>query len=1267
MSLQSNSPPAPFRGTERFAVEREIGRGGMGVVYRARDRDRGAVVALKTLARADPAGLYRFKREFRTLADTIHPNLVALHELVAEDDQWFFTMELIDGVDFLSHVRGLLPSAEQDALPTATGVGPISETLDTRDTPGGAAGGSSGAVRAAPPVDDFARLRDALRQLVTGVCALHEAGHLHRDIKPSNVMVAREDGRVVLLDFGVITELAQRPAVGDELVGTPAYMAPEQSDGGGATRASDWYSVGVMLFEALTGRRPFYGRSADILAAKRERDPPDPVALCPNTDPALAALCRDLLAGDPAERPSGDSLRERLEMDDSSPPGAVEATTPLPAGHLLVGRERHLAALQVALERVRGGLATTVFVHGASGMGKSWLVRRFLDQLGDEVLVLQGRCYERESVPYKALDNLIDDLCRHLIGLDSATAAALLPVDIDALATAFPVLRRVEAVMAHRGRAAGGDPLELRGRAFAALRQLLAALAARQPLIIFVDDLQWGDIDSAPLLTGLMQPPDPPPLLLLCSYRSEETVGSALLDRLREGAGEIEATDLEVAPLEPAEARRLARHLLVQVGLTGPGTAVFIAHESGGCPFFVHELVRHTQLRVAGDELDQQEVRLSLDEVIRSRVAGLPDDARRLLEVVAVAGRPLSQEVVDRAADVGAARRPVINQLRVANLVHTTGSRSEDLVEVYHDRIREAVVAGLPADRLAARHRRLALALQSSGSTDSEALALHFAAAGEHERASEYASQAAARASAALAFERAAELYRFALAHHRLDPAGERALRTQLARALGNAGRGAEAAQEYLALTVGATAAEALDHRRNAAMYYLAGGHIDEGMATMRGVLSAVGIGLKNGGRRARLVSMLMQRLRLRLRGLDFEPRDVSQVAATELCTVDACWATALGLSMVDTILGASFTHRHTRMALALGEPTRVVRGLTAEIAIRAAMGPKTRPQVERFITRARALVEQIEEREIEAWFLASIGFADYQIGRFRSAGDLCRQAAEIFRNECRDVFWVMITTQTHRSWAMYYLGELRELAEHVRYRLAEARQRGDLYTAANLRVGLPNIVWLCADDPDAARRHAEEALASWTREGFHLQHYWSLYALAQCDLYVGDGAAALKRVEETWPALRRSLLLHLHLIRLEALHLRGRALIGAASGADAARQLRQALRIARRIEREKVGYGDGFAALLRAGVATGRGDSEAAVVALAVAEQRFQAADMALFAAVARRRRGELRGGEEGEAEVAEADRWLVGQGVVAPARIAAAMVPLAAPPAAD
>jgi serine/threonine protein kinase len=224
-----------FKGNDRFVIESVLGEGGMGVVYRARDVRRSSVVALKTMTRLDPAALLRFKREFRALADIAHPSVVQLYELFAEGDQWFFTMELLDGSDFVSHVRGTTRISGSQLTMTDSGaiLRPLASSAPTIEAVIQEAAADELPLLAVPgtgaQVGDETRLRAALLGLLDGMLAIHGAGRLHRDIKPSNVMVTPE-GRVVLLDFGVVGEVGKgSERIEDLVLGTPAYMVPEQA------------------------------------------------------------------------------------------------------------------------------------------------------------------------------------------------------------------------------------------------------------------------------------------------------------------------------------------------------------------------------------------------------------------------------------------------------------------------------------------------------------------------------------------------------------------------------------------------------------------------------------------------------------------------------------------------------------------------------------------------------------------------------------------------------------------------------------------------------------------------------------------------------------------------------------------------------------------------------------------------------------------------------------------------------------------------------
>ncbi|HEU4615277.1 MAG TPA: serine/threonine-protein kinase, partial [Kofleriaceae bacterium] len=473
-----------FQGTERFELVRCLGAGGMGTVYEAIDHETTTVIALKTLHAMNANALLDFKNEFREFQNLQHPNLIALGELYAEGNGWFFTMELVDGVHFLEWVR-----------------------------PGG--------------VLDEERLRDALLQLVEGLRALHEGQKVHRDIKPSNVLVSRE-GRVKLVDFGLATDLSREHRSEVNIVGTVEYMAPEQAAARQVGAAADWYSVGVMLFEALTGEVPISGSPIEVLMNKQKMDGPRPRTRNANAPADLDALCGDLLRFHPGTRPTGDQILERLGRRSVSRPSTSLASFSTSAQ--FIGRARELEVLRERYEASRGA-AQTVLTYGESGLGKSALVRHFTEQLKREdpdVVVLAGTCYERESVPFKAVDGLVDSLSDYMRRLPKAEAAALLPRKASLLAEVFPVLQRVEAVAeAPRSPNEVLDPQELRNRLFFAMRELLQRLADRHPVVLVIDDLQWADADSLALLGEIMRPPEAPPLLLVATVRSDDGESTA--------------------------------------------------------------------------------------------------------------------------------------------------------------------------------------------------------------------------------------------------------------------------------------------------------------------------------------------------------------------------------------------------------------------------------------------------------------------------------------------------------------------------------------------------------------------------------------------------------------------------------------------------------------------------------------------------------------------------------------------------------------------
>jgi hypothetical protein len=1220
---------AEWSGTDRYRARRCIGTGAVGAVYEALDAERNAVVAIKRLRHFSPLALYNLKQEFRTLADVRHPNLVRLYELVAtEDREVFFTMELVRGVDFVAHVR-----------------------------PGGE--------------PHFDALRDVLRQLTEGVQALHAAGKLHRDIKPSNVLVTPE-GRVVLLDFGVATEQTRVRDEGPDdgpIVGTASYMAPEQAAGAVPTPASDWYAVGAVLFEALVGAAPFVGSVADVLKMKGSVTPPLPSSCAERVPPDLDALCASLLQRAPELRPDGAEILRLIGASKTRPSAAPAwrgrgTDAGGPSG--LVGRDDQLRALRDAFEAARGR-SIMVTVSGPAGAGKSSLVRDFLEAVAadDEAVILRGRAYERESVPYKAVDGWVDALSRHLLRQSERGALPPLPADISALARIFPVLRRVPEIDDVR-EPLTGDPHRMRRMGFGAMRELLGAMARRQPVVIHVDDAHWGDSDSAALILELVRPPQAPPLLLVMTC-GEEGDGGPFLGELRsQWPPEAEAREVEVGALGHEDAARLALVLLGGDDAEARAIAQAVARESQGSPFLVEELVCGLQAAASAATLPGApgaERPITLQQSVADRVARLPEDARALLETIAVGGRPLPVRTLSEAAGLANAEE-VLEALRARRLVRVGLRDGRDTAETVHDRIRDAIVAGIPPERARSHSIRLARVLEATPDADVEAVALQLVGAGEKERAVPYAEHGADRAIAKLAFGRAAQLLR--LAHEGTPPgtAEARRLLGRLAEALAWAGRSAEAAGVYLELAQIEGGDRRVELERAAAEQLLASGRIDEGAKVLRRVLAAIGTEAPRSVL-ASLAWFLFYRARLALESLRVKAREPADVRPADRARIEAMFAVALGFAVVDVLLGACMQARLLLLSLRLGDSEQILRAAALEAAQLATAGgvPGRR---ERALSELASRLADANGVESQALVEGSRGVAFFLRGRWKEAL-AAFDASSAMRPASRTQWSLNAVLFAVRC--LYFSGAIKELGRRHARVAADARDRGDLYTVVNLASTTAITVHLAADDPEGARRQVHAAMAQWSQTGFLVQHFQAMAFEPDIDLYLGDGGAAHDRLMRDHGSLKKSFLLRVQFVRGIFHSARGRCAVAAAAARPERRGglLDEARRSAGSLERERMPWTAALAALVRAAIANAENRPGAArasrpdeaVAALREAVRASEAAGMAMHAAAARYRLGERLGGVDGEELMRSAAEAIAVEGIRDVARWAAIFLP--------
>lgn len=784
-----------FSGSARFQILGKLGEGGMGVVYEAFDRERQLRVALKSLRSVDAMGLYCFKREFRALTDLSHPHIVHVHELIEEDGAWFLTMEVVEGVDFLQHVRSVAtaqPAQAPDTRDASLAEAPTSDiAVSLASTPVTAQAGeqdttqpksvpppavqpaSAPAVAPSPPSRglprctafvDLDRLRDALRQLAVALHALHQCGLVHRDLKPSNIRVTPQR-RVMLMDFGIVAELRAPRLVHSigQVMGTPAFMAPEQACGSIPTAAADWYAVGVMLYLALTGRLPFGGSETEILHAKQQHAALPPSVYVTGVPEDLEALCMDLLRREAPSRPRGPEILQRLGSDPTL------ALLPLgrPSGLPFVGRGEEISELQRALDATRAGESVCVVVEGPSGIGKTSLVDHFVNALPahslaavraaadpalSAPLVLAGRCHQRELLAFKAFDGVIDALSLYLVGLSREQRRSVLPEDISLVARLFPVLKRLSEC--DRPQTLDSEPRLQRTRAFAALRRLLCLIAAQRPVILRIEDLQWADAASIDLLTELLRQQPVARLMVLATWQTDAIPGAAANDWLRRDLSpHIRCHHVNLGPLSKPEQQLLVNQL------HGPHAHLDhpMWHESAGHPMLLAELVRYVE---ESPESSVPPDMLRLEIVLARRISLLPEPARCLLAVASLASEALPLAVLGTAAELRPQDRDrAASTLVAGHLIREVRRETgERWVDPSHEQVRQAMLAQLSLAQQRERSFRLAESLQVWGGAASGTLAQQWLAAGEPVRSAHFLIAAANQASDQLALDHAAAL-----------------------------------------------------------------------------------------------------------------------------------------------------------------------------------------------------------------------------------------------------------------------------------------------------------------------------------------------------------------------------------------------------------------------------------------------------------------------------------------------------------------------------
>lgn len=704
------------------------------------------------------------------------------------------------------------------------------------------------------------------------------------------------------------------------------------------------------------------------------------------------------------------------------------------------------------------------------------------------------------------------------------------------------------------------------------------------------------------------------------------------------------------------EARQLALTLL---GGHAPEVQVdALVHEAQGNPFFLEELVQHQRGALessAGEGRGRERPAPTLEQLVLDRTAQLPEQARRTLEVLAVAGRGLPQGLAFQASGArDASSRATWSLLRARGLVRTHGARDSDLVECYHDRIRETLFAQLSSNTRSAHHLQLANLYETAGQADPEVLAVHYQGAGVRDKAGHYLALAADRATQALAFERAAELYRSALEY----APGDRQLLLGCADALANAGRLAESAPLYRQVAQGAPEQEALRLELKAAEQLLCGGHFDEGLAVLQPLLARSALPYPRTAAGA-LLGMLTQSLRLKLRGFYFQPRPEGTLPAGTLWRIDTALAVSRGLGSIDMARGVYYTLVGTRLTLEAGEPKRIANTLPS-IGL-SEVGPDTpkgRERGLRLLEQAMRMAEELNQPALIGNARVCGGSAQMLMGQWAQASRELEQGLALLER-CTGVSATRSFAQALSSCTMWWRGDLHALATRGTSWLRRAEESGDLYLTLWLKLYM-SAVLLASDEPEETGRMMAEVSGKLSNQLFTGQHL--LHDLLACnrDLYLGRTEAAWDRIRRLFKSASAAFLLTWKTQRVWVIQVRGAVAVSLASEQPARRRamLTQAEKDAASLEREGRPYARGAAALLKAASASLRGQPEHALAGLEMAIRAYEEADMPLMVACARHQKSVLLG-EGGRELRTQAEAVMREQGIRRPERWSAIYAP--------
>ncbi len=691
----------------RYEIIKELGRGGMGVVYLANDPvlDRNVAIKVVTPDVVSPESAERFKREARVVAKMDHPSIVSVHDSGEHEGSLFFVMPFVEG----ANLRSLLKD----------------ENLSLGDL-----------------IEIAGQVADALEYS-------HSRGVIHRDIKPENLMVTHKEGegiRVRVTDFGLAMAPAQeRITKTATIVGTLAYMSPEQVAGKEIDSRSDIYAYGTVLYECLVGEPPFTGEIQVLLYRISHEIPVPPRTLHPDIDEEVEDVILRCLDKDPAKRPTGKEIAERLSgyrrklLTTGRNRAILKSSTtmsfqmPRPAMRPFVGREKEFADLQKRLNAAISGECQFVLVSGEAGIGKSRLIEE-LENLARvrSIAVFHGRFVEvSHPLPYQGFGEVIQEYFR-------SKSASITPVDFSDLASdliaLFPVLAEIKELAVHTEDSArsmqesGTRKFEDRTYIFELLARTITRIASGRPIVLSFEDLHAANV-SIEALDYIVRRLGPTPTLIVGTYRTTEVDKRHPIMNLLSGfKGDKRFAQLQLTPLSPSGHRQFLE-LLMGGSKLGDDLVQKFFDATEGNPYFTSELVRSLidsggivrddtgSYRLSSETaLSIEELPVTIQQTVEERIERLSKDLREILSVASVLGKSFEYRDLERLVSDQENPEAAVEQLIRESFIEEDRQSRSDRFSFSSGVLRDVLYSSLPRRRRRALHKKHAEEIEKRNS-----------------------------------------------------------------------------------------------------------------------------------------------------------------------------------------------------------------------------------------------------------------------------------------------------------------------------------------------------------------------------------------------------------------------------------------------------------------------------------------------------------------------------------------------------------------------